>query len=91
MAELFEQDKIEWAKLIEESRETVFDRIQYMKDEIKVLREKREARKKRENDNAYYNLWKLVNSLIIIYNNNNNKNTRFKILNFLFFRKKILI
>jgi len=58
LAELFEKDKIEWAKLIEESRETVFDRIQYMKDEIKVLREKREARKKRENDNAYYNLWK---------------------------------
>jgi len=58
LAELFEQDKIEWAKLIEESRETVFDRIQYMKDEIKVLREKREKRKKKENDNAYYNLWK---------------------------------
>jgi len=42
-----------------------------MKDEIKVLREKREARKKRENDNAYYNLWKLVNSLIIIQKNDN--------------------
>jgi len=58
LAALFEKDRKEWAKLIEESRETVFDRIQYMKDEIKVLREKREARKKKENDNAYYNLWK---------------------------------
>ncbi|ORX63694.1 hypothetical protein BCR32DRAFT_273359 [Anaeromyces robustus] len=58
LATLFEQDRIEWAKLIEESRETVFDRIQVMKDEIKVLREKREARKKKENDNALYNLWK---------------------------------
>jgi len=58
LAALFEKDRIEWAKLIEESRETVFDRIQYMKDEIKVLREKREARLKKENENALYNLWR---------------------------------
>ncbi|ORX55975.1 hypothetical protein BCR36DRAFT_581134 [Piromyces finnis] len=58
LAALFEKDKIEWTKLIEENRETVFDRIQNMKDEIKILREKREARQKKDNDNAYYNLWK---------------------------------
>jgi len=58
MAALFRKDKEEWSKLVEESRETVFDRLQYMKDEIKILREKREARKKLENDTAYFNLWK---------------------------------
>jgi len=58
LAALFEKDRIEWAKLIEENRETVFDRIQCMKDEIKVLREKREAKIKKENENALYNLWR---------------------------------
>jgi hypothetical protein len=58
LAALFEKDRIEWAKLIEESKETVFDRIQYMKDEIKVLREKREERQKKDTENALYNLWR---------------------------------
>jgi hypothetical protein len=58
LAELYEKDRIEWTKLIEESRETVFDRIQCMKDEIKVLREKKEERKKKDNENALYNLWR---------------------------------
>jgi len=62
----------------------VFDRIQYMKDEIKVLREKREARKKKENDNAYYNLWKLV--ILLTYNYNK---YILIIINNIFSKKKI--
>jgi len=31
-----------------------------MKDEIKVLREKREERQKKDTENALYNLWRLV-------------------------------
>ena len=55
-----------------------------MKDEIKVLREKREARKKKENDNAYYNLWKLV--ILLTYNYNK---YILIIINNIFSKKKI--
>jgi len=42
-----------------------------MKDEIKVLREKKEERKKKDNENALYNLWRLVFFFQIMFSRTN--------------------